>query len=101
MKDRLSLHDKGGCGGKGLHQFAATGSAAIRLKKIRCAATITPSWSNGTSLALTSFGSKTRAWPTPIRSRPPVILASEIADELETAFDFFSKIAKKPPQSST
>ena len=30
----------------------------------------------------------------------PAILATEIADELETAFDLFSKIAKKLPKSS-
>ena len=32
---------------------------------------------------------------------PPDILANEIADELETAFDLFSKIAKKLPKSIT
>jgi type I restriction enzyme M protein len=31
----------------------------------------------------------------------PDILAAEIADELETAFDLFTKIAKKLPKSPT
>lgn len=31
---------------------------------------------------------------------PPDILATEIADELEAAFDLFTKIAKKQPKSS-
>jgi hypothetical protein len=30
----------------------------------------------------------------------PDIIAMEIADELESAFDLFSKIAKKPPKSA-
>ena len=32
---------------------------------------------------------------------PPDILAAEIADELESAFDLFTKIAAKPPKSAS
>jgi len=31
---------------------------------------------------------------------PPDVIATEIADELETALDLFSRIAKKLPQSA-